>query len=135
MTTRFGAIRAFVFGLAVLSITAAVVFAATAWMVQKKSDGVLAAGVASGVCWLASMCGLVVFVQQRGWEGEVFAAFAPMVIRLFLSLIALAVLLSSGGSLARAGVGGMVVVNYLALLVAEILVFVRLTAAGPSQAK
>ena len=89
-------------------------------------EGVEAAAVAGGVCWLAGCLALVLtFVgSRRGWGVQ--SVLGSMGLRLGLPLVTGLLLQRLSPTLAEAGVFGMILGNYLIMLVAETLLSLKL---------
>jgi hypothetical protein len=87
--------------------------------------GVLAAVIAGGVCWLAGCLALgVSFAGQRlNWGAQ--SVLASMGVRLGLPMVAGIVLQRLFPALAEASVFGMILGNYLIMLVAETLLSLK----------
>ena len=87
--------------------------------------GVQAAVIAGSVCWLAGCLALVVsFVGHRfDWGAQ--SVLGSMGVRLGLPMVAGIALQRLSPSLAEAGVFGMILGNYLIMLVAEALLSLK----------
>ena len=82
-------------------------------------DGVLATATAAGVCWSAASLALVASALVRGQFAGFHAMILGMFFRVGLPLAAGVYLTKRGGSLADAGVFGLLVIFYLLTLAVE----------------
>jgi uncharacterized membrane protein len=111
--------------LGLLSLALGAAFPLFAWhgYSSQAVEGVRAAGVALGVCWFGAATALLVvhFARQAPMPallGSIFFRMGfPLIVGIWLD--------SQGGSLARAGVFGMIVVYYLIALVVEVVLSLR----------
>lgn len=120
-TRRFGA------GLVLVSVVTWGSFAAVGWLPESLFPGdrqQVAAAAFLG--WFAAVVGLLVFVLGR--EGGPAQALGPVVVRLLISMLALAAIRPN--TVAGLRLGGWIVAFYLILLVAEVILFVWF--AGPA---
>ena len=87
--------------------------------------GIQAAAIAGAVCWLAGCLALTLSFlgNRRGWGTQ--TVLASMAVRLGLPMIAGIALQRLSPPLAEAGVFGMVLGNYLIMLVAETLLSLK----------
>ena len=88
-------------------------------------NGVAAAGVAGTVCWLGGLASLLMIGMFRG-QAAINATLLGMVFRTGLPLVVGVTLSELGGTLAQAGVFGMILGYYLVALVIDTLLSVRL---------
>jgi len=111
-------------------LTAAVVVAypLIGWLAWRRAgtDGLVAAAVAAGVCWLGATAALMIAAALKGPNAALNSMLLGMLCRMGLPLLAGAVLSSQGGQLAAGGVFGLIVVFYLLTLVVETLLSLRL---------
>jgi hypothetical protein len=84
-------------------------------------DGILAAAVAAGLCWIGSTAALLIAVYYSRSNRAVQGHLLGMFLRLGIPLVAGIILQEQAGWLAQAGVFGQIVVFYLIALVAETL--------------
>jgi hypothetical protein len=89
-------------------------------------NGLWAAVVAGGICWLGAMAALLLVGLMRGGPQVVHGTLLGMLFRMGLPLAAGLLLTVRGGPLADAGVFGMIVVYYLIGLLVETLLSVSL---------
>jgi len=89
--------------------------------------GVLAAGVAGGICWAAGSIAILFVTLLRDPDQVISAIGLAMMFRMGIPLVAGIFLMKLGGPLAEAGVFGMIVGFYLIGLVVETFLAVRLT--------
>lgn len=111
-----------------LAALVVVVFPLVAWVSWGRSgqDGVLAAGVAAGVCLVASMAALWVTHAFAGTPQAIAGALGSILLRTAVPLGVTFVLVSASPVLAKAGLFGLTVVFYLLTLAGETLLAVRL---------
>jgi hypothetical protein len=119
-------------GVAVCTAVALAVWGFVAAFVAGSPEEVQAATVAAGICWSAVLPGLVLFVLKDDADWGMMAAGVAMLLRLMLCLGAGAAFQFSRHPLVKHGVLGMLVVFYLALVVAEVSVFVGLASRWPA---
>jgi hypothetical protein len=93
---------------------------------MRGSDAALAAAVAAGVCWFGSIAALVVTGYSGRSDHAVQGHLLGMFFRLGLPLACGLAFQKVGGTLADAGVFGLIVVFYLVTLVAETILSLRL---------
>lgn len=94
-------------------------------------SGWIAASGAVGVCWVAGMLALAIVARSRGLSA-VSGMLLAMLIRLGGPIVVGIAIDSRGGPLAEAGFFGLVVVSYLATLVVETLLMVRMVQSSAS---
>lgn len=94
------------------------------------ADGILAAAVAGGICWLGAAIALAVIGVMKGPENGVSGVLLGMIFRLGLPMGGGVLLSRIGGSLADAGVFGLIVAYYLVGLTVETLLAVRVIGSG-----
>jgi hypothetical protein len=104
-----------------LAIVVVVVFPVVGYWAYARhgTDGIEAAAVAASVCWLSATMALVVTGWPRDPSQAVVGTLVAIPLRLVLPLAVGALLDLRGGSMAAAGVFGLVVVFYLVTLAAE----------------
>jgi uncharacterized membrane protein HdeD (DUF308 family) len=90
-------------------------------------NGVIAAVVAAGLCWFGSTAALLIAGFSRHSNHAVQRHLLGMFFRLGLPLVAGVVFQKVGGTLAEAGVFGMIVIFYLISLIAETILSLQLT--------
>jgi hypothetical protein len=90
-----------------------------------------AAAVAAFVCWVAALPGLVLFSMRDSPDWKLMSAGVAIILRLMVCLGALVAFQAMRHPLWKSGIGEMLVVCYLAMLVAETAYF--LLFAGPPQ--
>lgn len=114
----------------------AVVFPAFAWYGQQRSgaDGLWAALVSFGICWLSAAMSLVVFGLASRMGQPLSGMLMGMFFRMGPPLAACLLFMGKGSSLARAGVAGMILVYYLVALLAETLLSLRLVSSASGKA-
>lgn len=93
---------------------------------RNGKDGVIAACVAAGVCWVAALAALVVAKITTDLQARLAGVFASMILRTGVPMIAAITLTSTSPTLARGGVFGATVVFYLLTLMLETVLSVRL---------
>jgi len=99
-------------------------------------DGLMAAGLAAGICWAGAMIALVLVTVFRGSPNQmVSATLLGMLFRMGLPLGAGLLLTQAGGPLADAGLFGMILVFYLVGLVVETVLSVRILGSSQHVAK
>lgn len=118
--------------MAVCTAVALAMWGFVAAFVAESPEELKAAAVAAGICWSAVLPGLVLFVLKDDADWGMMAAGVAMLLRLMLCLGAAAAFQFSRHPLMKHGVVGMLVVFYLALLVAEVGVFVGLASRWPA---
>jgi hypothetical protein len=84
---------------------------------------------AAGLCWVAGMVALAIVSFSRG-PNAVSGLLLAMMVRLGVPMAVGLAVDSSGGLLAQAGFFGLVVLGYLATLVVETLLMVRMIPAA-----
>lgn len=113
-------VRRFLAGLLLITVVTWGSFAAAAWLPESFFLGdrqqVLVAAITG---WFAAVVGLLVFVLGR--EGSPAQALGPVVVRLLISMFALAAIRPN--TVAGLRLGGWIVAFYLILLVAEVILF------------
>ncbi len=112
----------------VLTVVVALVLPVVALALRARngSDGVLAACIAAGICWVASITALVVAKITTDTQLRLAGVFASMALRTGIPLIAAILLTSTSPTLTRGGVFGATVVFYLLTLMLETVLSVRL---------
>ena len=121
--------------LALLTLALGSAFPLFAWYAMNKfgNPGLLAAAVAFGVCWFGSAAALLVVAVVRsspaaGLLGSIFFRMGfPLLTGFYLQ--------SQHGSLAQAGVFGMIVAYYLLALVVETLLSLRVASVSTKSTK
>jgi hypothetical protein len=93
--------------------------------------GVVAAAVAAWVCWFAAALALAIVMLLRGPQHGVAGVLGSMLIRMALPLAVGVFLSRQGGSLAEAGVFGMIVTFYLFTLAIETWLSVSFISRNP----
>ena len=116
----------------VCTAVALAVWAFVAAFIAGSPEEVQAATMAAGICWSAVLPGLVLFVLKDDADWGMMAAGVAMLLRLMLCLGAAAAFQFSRHPLVRHGVLEMLVVFYIALLVAEVGMFVGLASRWPA---
>jgi hypothetical protein len=96
-------------------------------------DAYWASAVAAAMIWLVGSLGLLIVSIPRTGPGRLNAVLLAMLVRMMLPLAAVVFVSQTGPPLADAGLRGMILVHYLAALVLESYLAVRLVA-GSSQA-
>ena len=114
--------------IAVLGACLALVAAASASLLASKyGDGAyLASGIAAGMIWVLGSASLAMIALAPSPHAQLNATLLGMMVRMSLPLVALLYFTASGGSLAAAGITVFIVIHYLAGLVVETLLAVRL---------
>ncbi len=92
------------------------------------ASGWIAASGAVGVCWIAGMVALAITARSRG-PNAVSGMLLAILVRLGGPIAVGIAVDARGGPLAEAGFFGLVVVSYLATLVVETLLIVRMVPA------
>jgi len=120
-----------------LTIIVLAVFPLFAWFGYSRHamDGVFAASIAGGVCWLGATLALVTTVLLQGSPSAVSGTLLGTAFRTGLPFLSAFALAQMGGPIAKAGVVGMIVAYYLLTLVAETLLAVRLIKPIPQTSK
>jgi hypothetical protein len=126
------AVRSLVLGVTVCTVVALAVWGFVAVFVAGSPEEVQAATMAAGLCWSAALPGLVLFVLKDDANWGMVAAGMAMFLRLMLCLGAAAAFQFSQHPLVKHGVLEMLVVFYIALLVAEVGLFVGLASRWPA---
>lgn len=126
------AMRSFSIGVAVITAVALGVWGFVAGFVVTTPQQLQAATMAAGICWSAVLPGLLLFVFKDDADWGLMAAGVAMLLRLMLCLGAAAAFQFSHHPLVKQGVVEMLVVFYVALLAAEVGVFVGLAGRWPS---
>lgn len=110
-----------------LTLALLLAFPAFAWYgySQHSTDGLAAAAIAFGVCWLGSALALLCSAMFQGPQQATNSLMLGMMFRMGLPLGAGLLLTTQNGILAEAGVIGMIVVYYLLALVVETLLSLR----------
>ena len=116
---------------------AAVAAAAGAVATQRYGDGAyLASAIAAMLIWVVGAASLVLIASARTPIGRLNCILGAMLIRMGVPLAALVYFNSTDHPLLAFGIGGLIVVHYLAGLTIETLLAVRLigwlNAAGPA---
>jgi len=111
-----------------LTVVVALVLPVVALTLRARNgkDGVIAACVAAGVCWVAALAALVVAKITTDLQARLAGVFASMILRTGVPMIAAITLTSTSPTLARGGVFGATVVFYLLTLMLETVLSVRL---------
>lgn len=114
----------------VLALTAVVALAlpvvAAVLHARRGPDGVYAAAVAAGLCWLATVTALVVTKIATDRQARLAGVFGAMLLRTGVPLAGAVVLVASSPALARGGVFGATVIFYLLTLAVETASSVRM---------
>jgi hypothetical protein len=87
--------------------------------------------LAAGICWFGAICSLILLHGVKYHGSPLVGALLGMLVRMMIPLAIGAVLVTQGGSLARAGLFGQLVVFYLVTLAAETCISVALLKAAP----
>jgi hypothetical protein len=121
-------VRPLLMSCGLLSILNLVTLLVAGWVAygQSGANGLLAATVAAGVCWLGALSALLVTGLFGSPRNAVSVLFGSMLLRLGLPMVAGMMLSSQGGLLARSGVFGLIVVFYLINLPVETWFSLRL---------
>lgn len=121
----------------VLTLAMLLVFPAFALYGHSNSGptGILAAGIAAGVCWLSMVSALLFVGWLTSYGLAVHATLIGMALRMGPPMLFGLVLTRQGGELAAAGVLGMIVVYYLIGLVIETLLSLYLVGSTGQSAK
>lgn len=114
--------------IAVLGACLALVAVASASLLAARyGDGAyLASGLAAGLIWVLGGASLAMIALAPSPHARLNAALLGMLVRMGLPLVALMYFSTSGGSLAAAGIAVFIVIHYLAGLIVETLLAVRL---------
>jgi hypothetical protein len=115
-----------------------VAFPVVAWFAhgQHGEDGVKAAALAAGICWVGAMIALLLVGLFRASHNQmVSATLLGMFFRMGLPLMTGLMLTRAGGPLAEAGLFGMILVFYLVGLLVETILSVRLLGSSQRVAK
>ena len=122
------AVAPLVKGCALLTLVVLLLAPAVAWYghANHGTDGLLAAAVALGVCWVGAIAALAVTAFSRGPSGAVQGVLLGMLFRMGLPLGSLMLLQERGGALVDAEVLGMILACYFVTLVAETLLSLQL---------
>jgi uncharacterized membrane protein HdeD (DUF308 family) len=126
------AVRSLGLGVTVCMAVALGVWGFVAAFVAGSPAEVQAATMAAGICWSAVLPGLVLFVLKDDANWGMMAAGVAMLLRLMLCLGAAAAFQFSRHPLVKHGMLEMLVVFYIALLVAEVGLFVGLASRWPA---
>ena len=128
-----GASRALLWACAALSGLVAL-----AWVIDASLTSHMAghstwavAALAAGICWAGAMISLVLLHVLRLRGSPMAGAMLGMLVRMTIPLVIIAVAASQGGTLAKAGLAGQLVVFYLITLVIETCLSVVLLKARP----
>ena len=99
-------------------------------------DGVIAASLAGGICWIGALVALVLIGLFRTSHNQmVSATLLGMLFRMGLPLVTGLVITRNGGPLAEAGLFGMILIFYLVGLVVETILSVRILGSSQDVAK
>ncbi|MEX1097866.1 MAG: hypothetical protein WED34_17610 [Planctomycetales bacterium] len=116
---------------------ALVALVAVAWLLaavpayrQAGRAGLLAAGIAAGVCLLSSMAALLVTNRFAGTPSAISGALGSILLRTIVPLGVTLFLVDASPVLAEAGLFGLTVVFYLLTLAGETLLAVRIVNAA-----
>ena len=114
--------------IAVLGAFLALVAAASASLLESKygHGAYLASGISAGLIWVLGGASLAMIALAPSPHARLNAALLGMMVRMSLPLVALLYFTTSGGSLAAAGITVFIVIHYLAGLILETLLAVRL---------
>jgi hypothetical protein len=112
----------------VLGVLLALVAVASASLLASRfGDGAWAAsGMAAGLIWALGAASLAMIALAPSRPAQLNAALLGMMVRMGLPLVLVMYFTMSGGSLAAAGITVFIVIHYLAGLVVETLLAVRL---------
>ena len=115
---------------ATLTLVVVVAFPLFAWFGHHSNgwSGVWAAGVAAATCWGGALTALVVGAMFGQGANAVSGVLLGMVFRMGVPLAVGMVFHRLGGTLAEAGVFGMILGYYFVTLVVETVLAVKLTA-------
>jgi hypothetical protein len=104
-----------------------VAVASASLLASRYGDGAwLASGLAAGLIWALGSASLAMIALAPTPPAQLNAALLGMMVRMSLPLVALLYFTTSGGALAAAGVNVFIVIHYLAGLLVETLLAVRL---------
>ena len=126
------------FACVLLSLTLLIAFPAIAGYGYSNhgENGVLAAALAGGICWIGALIALVLVGLFRSSHNQmVSATLLGMLFRMGLPLVTGLALTRAGGPLAEAGLFGMILVFYLVGLVVETILSVRILGSSQDVAK
>ncbi len=117
---------------ACLTIFMVIIFPAFAYYghAQNGRAGILAAAAAGVVCWMGAVLALTLTALFRGTPMAIHGTLLSMIFRVGLPMLAGISLSNMGGTLAEGGVFGLIVGYYLAGLVVETLLSLRVVAAA-----
>ncbi len=103
---------------------------ATIWNHGFSRDSMLVAAIAGTVCWVAGAAALSVSAIANQFNARVHGVLLGMLFRMALPLAAIVVFTQSKNPLAGAGLAQTTLGVYLAMLVTETLLTVRMVPAG-----
>ncbi len=109
-----------------LIVIVALLVVGGAVLATRGLNAAYAAVVAAGLCWVGSTAALVIAGLASRTNHVVQGHLLGMFLRLGLPLVAGLVIQKAGGTLAEAGVFGLIVVFYLITLVAETVLSLQL---------
>ena len=117
-----------ILSLLLMTLAMLVVFPLFAWfgLHRHGSQGLVAAGVASGVCWVGSTGALLMALIFRRSDNSLPALMLGMILRMGLPLGAVVFFTVQKHALVDSGVIGMILVYYLFALVVETALSLRL---------
>jgi hypothetical protein len=113
-------------------MTMLVVFAAVGWCALDRdgASGLQAAAIAANVCWLSSCVALVLAGTTQNTPLAVHGVLGGMLVRMFVPGFIGLVVQTQQGPLARAGFLRYILVFFLASLVVETCLLLRMLSAG-----
>jgi hypothetical protein len=106
-----------------LSAAVILLFACVGWFAfaSAGANGLAAASVAAGACWIGSLAALAVSSLFRAPTQAVSGVLAGTLVRTGIPLFVLVVMQAGGGPLVQAGVCGYIVIFFLFTLVVDTL--------------
>ncbi len=105
-----------------------------AWWGQANhgQQGLLAAGIAFGICWMSGLSALLVTSILRGPQMAAAGLLASMIFRLGMPMAGLAMFVVTPHPLGQVGIGGMLVIFHLLTLAVETPLSLMLVRPAPS---
>jgi len=112
--------------LMLLAVVVAWPFFAIYGYVNFQINGILAATLAAGICWIATEISLLLVIMTRDPQKKLHSLLAGIFFRTGIPLVLGMFLHRAGGPLAEAGLFGMILVYYLLTLAVETMLAVKI---------
>lgn len=121
-------IRSCVTASVVLLLVIAIVSSVVGYFAFQRhgSDGLMAACLAGGLCFVASTAALIVTAMTTGTPNALSGIFLGIIMRTAIPFLVSILLMQASKPLADAGLLGMVLINYLVALTVESVLAVRI---------